>query len=149
MTQKPYSHIRVVELGSRRGASTCCRLLADLGATVYVIEPRTMAQSPSGKWRDRVSALAGKESVLCDPSNPQDLEDLQALISRCDVVVQSADVDDGYWPADVGRAVSQCPIVCDITAFGSTGPWAGRCGEEWELQALTGRVFCPCWRSHR
>ncbi|PLC53289.1 hypothetical protein CR155_13480 [Pollutimonas nitritireducens] len=138
MSHKPYSNIHVVELGARTGASTCGRLLADLGATVYVIEARSASKPPKGKWRDRIAAVAGKESLLADPSNPDDIQALTELISACNVVVRSSDLDEDHWPASLYQAIADCPIVCDITAFGSTGPLAGRSSEEWELQALTG-----------
>ncbi|MEB2399830.1 MAG: CoA transferase [Alcaligenaceae bacterium] len=138
MTPKPYTNIHVVELGARIGASACGRLLADLGAKVYVVEPRSMPVGPTGKWLDRVSAVAGKESVLSEPSNDADVATIAKLIASCDVVIRSSDFGEKNWPESWREAVSQCPIVCDLTAFGSSGPLAGQYSEEVELQALTG-----------
>lgn len=138
MLQKPYSGIHVVEIGVRHSAGACGRLLADLGATVYVLEPPARPAKPSGKWVDRVSAVAGKESVLVDAARAEDVEIVARLMDRCDVVIRSSDLDEGLWPERWRRAVSQCPIVCDITAFGTTGPLAGRPADEAEIQARTG-----------
>lgn len=140
MSSKPYSGIRVLELGSRIGASACGRLLADLGASVYVTEPRQVSDTPKGKWQDRISAMAGKESVLVDPANAQDIEAITRLIGACDVVIRSSDTEEPDFPETWVQAISQRPIVCNITAFGTTGPLAGRTSDESEIQALTGIV---------
>jgi len=138
MSQKLYSGLNVVELGARLGAGACGRLLADLGATVYVVEPRAMPQPPIGKWLDRISAVAGKESVLADASSADDVEAVARLIQACDVVIRSSDLGEAHWPERWRQAISHRPIVCDITAFGTTGPEAGRLGDEAQIQALTG-----------
>ena len=140
MSPRPYSGIRVLELGSRISASACARLLADLGATVFVIEPRQKPKKPDGKWMDRISALAGKQSVLADLYDAQDIESVTRLIQGCDVVVRSSDDHEADLPKSWIDAIAKCPIVCDITAFGSTGPLSGKYGDESEIQALTGIV---------
>ena len=136
MSQQPYSGIRVVELGARTSAGVCGRLLADLGACVYAVEPRQ--GSATGKWADRVSALAGKHSLLADPQNPADVEPVAQLIRACEVAILSSDLDGADWPACWREALADCPIVCDLSAFGSSGPLAGQCVDELALQALSG-----------
>lgn len=138
MTKKPYSDMHVIELGARTSASSCGRLLADLGATVYVIEPRSVQLQAYGKWCDRISATAGKLSVLADPSRPDDVHTVTQLINACDVVIHSSDLEETDWPTQWLHAIASCPIVCNITAFGSSGPLSGHFSDEWELQALTG-----------
>lgn len=128
----PYEGLRVVELGSRIAASACGRMLADLGATVFVPESDA-AVIGGGKWRDRANAVAGKYSVRCDAST------LRALITQCDVVVTCSDHDVGLVGAtELAEAIDACPVVCDITAFGHSGPWAGRPASEVEIQAASG-----------
>lgn len=142
MTHKPYENVRVVELGSRIAAGACGRLLADLGATVYVIEPR-VPQAPAvkhGKWVDRVSAVAGKKSILVDREDIDDINVVEQLLKNSDVVIRSSDLDEDTWPESWKQLISNCPIVCDITAFGSSGPLSGRFSDEVELQHLTGIV---------
>ncbi len=43
-----------------------------------------------------------------------------------------------HWPSALADALAQCPIVCDITAFGATGPLAGTPAADLAIQALTG-----------
>ncbi len=137
MSDLPYSGLNVLEMGSRIAAGACGRMLADLGATVYVLQPHAGAGAVAHKWRDRVSALAGKQCIVADPASASDVAAVTALIDACDVVIASPDVD-GALPAEWAEAVAHCPIVCDITAFGSSGPLAGQPADERTLQALTG-----------
>ena len=51
----------------------------------------------------------------------------------------SSDVDgglDGFLPAGLEAE----KIVCDVTAYGRTGPRAGQPGSEWQIQALSGII---------
>jgi crotonobetainyl-CoA:carnitine CoA-transferase CaiB-like acyl-CoA transferase len=126
--------LRVLELGSRLAVGACGRLLADLGASVFLIEPRL----PAGryKWQDRALAAAGKRSVLCDPACGDDVALVAALARCCDVVLLSSDIEP--WPPALAQAVRACPIVCDISAFGATGPLAGQAADDATIQAMTG-----------
>ena len=113
--------MRVVELGSRLAVGACGRQLADLGAQVFVIEPRIARTD--GKWADRAVATAGKLSVSVEPADPADVEMLVALVAGADVVLLSEDIQPAdALPAALAGALERCPIVCSITAFGSTGP---------------------------
>ncbi|WP_207001275.1 CaiB/BaiF CoA transferase family protein [Trinickia mobilis] len=137
MSEMPYSGLRVVEMGSRTAVGACGRLIADLGAEVYVVEPRSPRKDRPGKWRDRVSAVAGKHSILVDPDVPADIEAVNAIIDASDIVILSSDADDAF-PSSWTIRIPERPIICDITAFGASGPLAGRYADEIELQALTG-----------
>lgn len=133
----PYEDLVVVELGARIGAAACGRLLSDLGASVFVVEPRTGRRG--WKWADRASAVANKRSVLADVTSPVDIERVATLLERADVVILCSDVD-GPLPQKWTAALQGTPVVCDITACGTSGPLAGRALSEQDLQALTGFV---------
>ncbi|MDP1693647.1 MAG: CoA transferase [Burkholderiaceae bacterium] len=126
--------LRVLELGSRLAVGACGRLLADLGASVFLVEPRL--PTDRHKWRDRALAAAGKRSVLCDPVRNDDVALIAALTRRCDVALLSSDIES--WPPALAQAVRACPIVCDISAFGSTGPLAGQAADDATIQAMSG-----------
>ena len=128
----------VVELGGRIGAGVCGSLLAQLGATVVVVEPPT-SQPVAGKWRHRAQFTAGKLSFQMDSTKSADRDLLRSLIARCDALVVSSDVDgglDGFLPAGLEAE----KIVSDVTAYGRTGPRAGQADSEWQIQALSGIV---------
>lgn len=122
----------VLELGTRVASGICGSLLADLGAEVLVVEP---ARPPrAGKWRNRAAVVVGKRSVASDDEScARD----DALLDLADVVLLSTDVDpDSVAVWDRPRPRGQ--IVCDVTAFGHTGPLAGLGGSETLVDAYAG-----------
>jgi crotonobetainyl-CoA:carnitine CoA-transferase CaiB-like acyl-CoA transferase len=122
----------VIQLGGREAAWICGSLLAQLGATVIIVQPSEHA-APRETCRGEFAA--GKLNVCYDGKSDRDRKLLGQLIACGDVVLTSSDVD----PADF-RIGSPQPenIVCDITAIGGTGPLAGQALSEMQLQALSG-----------
>ncbi len=122
------SDLLVVEVGERLGAGACGSLLAQLGAEVVLVEP---AQASSQwKWRNRGAIAAGKRSICC---SGDDDELLRALLQRADVVLVSSDVCRApTWPRNDRQ------IVCDVTAFGNSGPLRGRPYSDGLVQAISG-----------
>jgi crotonobetainyl-CoA:carnitine CoA-transferase CaiB-like acyl-CoA transferase len=124
----------VLELGRRGAMGFCGSLLADLGADVVLGEPR---EADGDKWRNRPAVAAGKRSVdraALDPAG-----ELHELIDAADVLLLSSDLDAderALW----SRVRPRGQIVCDVTAFGHTGPLAGRGLPEPLVDALVGAV---------
>lgn len=121
----------VAELGERTGCAICTSLLAQLGATVVVVEPaspRFDAGSLSDKWNWRAQMMAGKLSMPA-----ADRAAVAQLVACADVLVTSSD-----WDAS-DLSLAQRParqIHCDITAWGADAQEAACC--EVQMQALTG-----------
>lgn len=138
MTAIPYSGLRVLEIGSRIAVGACGRLLADLGAAVDVLAMPGDVEAGRGKWRDRATATAGKRLYACDPAAWSDRARLASLAGCFDVVLTSSDADPVPSPTILSEAFAARVVVCDITAFRSSGPLAGRFAEEVALQAMTG-----------
>ncbi|MEP9350101.1 CoA transferase [Xanthobacter sp. KR7-225] len=107
----------IVEIGERIGASVCGALLAELGATVVLIEPETPG-GPNTKGPHRTSLAAGKRSLLLD--RPEAAADAAALIATADAVLVSSDLDRA-WPGPVAAAIADAGLACDVTAFGAEG----------------------------
>ncbi len=116
----------VTQLGSRGAVAVCGQLLAQLGATVIAVE--TSPNAPN-----RAQYIAGKLSIV---ARPDDHATIDRLINSSDIVLTSSDVD----PARLYVPGTKSPrnVVCDITAFGSTGPLAGKPASELAIQALSG-----------
>lgn len=130
--EHPLSGVIVAELGGREAVGVCGALLAQLGATVIVVEP----DGPT-RPRDalRAQSLAGKLSLSFDSASEADKALLASLIAGADVVITSNDIDT----AELQVATPQpTNIVCNLTAFGPSGPRAGEALSELQLQALTG-----------
>lgn len=107
----PLAGLTVLELPGREELSVCCGLLASLGATVFVQtggQPRTSRQ------------MSGKQLL------PQGAR----LVP--DVILASPDLGPSALSPPPGA------ILCNITAYGATGPLAGLPHPEALVQAMAG-----------
>jgi crotonobetainyl-CoA:carnitine CoA-transferase CaiB-like acyl-CoA transferase len=119
----------VVELGRRIAAGSCGSLMADLGADVIAIEDKERPRTA------RAQTLAGKRSLTFDGNSEEDRNLLSRLLNVADVVLLSSDcgaIDQEIW----GRARPERQIICDFTAYGHTGPLAGKPHSEAMVQAV-------------
>jgi crotonobetainyl-CoA:carnitine CoA-transferase CaiB-like acyl-CoA transferase len=128
----PLAGVLVVEHGDRLGASICGTLLAQLGADVVFVE-RSTAAAHGADANVRVLRAIGKHSLLLQAGAPDDDRLAVALVSAADIVIASSDTS--RVPDYDGRPEQ---IVCDVTAFGSTGPLAGLAHSDALVQALSG-----------
>ena len=134
MPRRPLTGLRVVDLTIERG-ELAGRLLADLGAEVIRVEPpggspaRALPPLVDGHSLFFAFRNAGKVGVVLDLSTDPDRERLHDLLACADVVIDSA--EPGSW-ADSGLDADDLAvrhphlIVCSITSYGRTGPYAGR-----------------------
>lgn len=149
MALRPLAGIRVVDLTVERG-ELCGRILSDLGADVIRIEP------PGGSPSRRMAPIdgdhslfwtfrnCGKRSAVVDLTSAQDLERLHGLIAASDVVIDSAEPSTHADPgldAEALHARHAQLIVASITAYGRTGPWAGRDVPNAVVEATGGMAF--------
>lgn len=131
--------VTVLELGVRIGASVAGSALAQLGATVVFVE-LAAAGGLQSKFSCREQFAAGKLSLLPDQGDAADQRLLRGLAASCDVVLLSSDLDPQESRTLRGAAAGA--VVCDITAFGATGPLAGRPCSDAQVQALSGILGC-------
>jgi crotonobetainyl-CoA:carnitine CoA-transferase CaiB-like acyl-CoA transferase len=132
-TPAPLAGLTVVEIGRRDAVSICGSLLAQLGATVLVEEPKASEVGHDPYRRlPRALAMAGKLCLPADREAGRTVHAVDAFVFAADVVIRSSDVD----PARFSRDFSNAVIDCDITAFGASGPMAGQPASEMQLQAL-------------
>lgn len=136
--QRPLRGVRVVELGNFIAAPTAGRLLADFGAEVIKIErPRTGDELRN--WRLYAGDTSmlyrtinrGKRSVEVDLRTPEGREVVLGLLRRSDVLIENfrpGTLDRWDLGAEVLAEVNPELIVARISAFGQTGPMAGRPG---------------------
>jgi crotonobetainyl-CoA:carnitine CoA-transferase CaiB-like acyl-CoA transferase len=109
----------VLELGRRVATGICGSLLADLGATVVLVEE---PGARSFKWGNRPAVAVGKLSVARAAVEPDGA--LRDALDVADVILLSTDIDGDQ--LDVwDRPRPRGQIICDITDFGHTGPLAG------------------------
>jgi crotonobetainyl-CoA:carnitine CoA-transferase CaiB-like acyl-CoA transferase len=130
----PLSGLVVTELGGREAVAICGSLLAQLGATVIVVEP---CGAPRMRDGGRAQFTSGKLSVTFTSAALEDQALVDRLIKGSDMVLTSSDVDADDFRVEAAQSNS---IVCDITAFGCEGPHSEKPLSELQLQALSGIV---------
>ena len=141
----PLTGIRVLDLSRYLAGPFCTQLLGDYGADVIRVEsPRGREFRAPGATRDAyffLSANRNKRALALDLAKPEAREVLERLIARADVLVEN------YRPgvlAALGFApdalLAQHPrlIVCSISGFGATGPYAQRPGFDQIAQGMSG-----------
>ncbi len=119
----------VIEIGTRFASTACGSLMADLGADVILVEDAARPRSM------RALAAAGKRSITVDSREAEDRAFLLRLVDAADVVLLSSDT--GGFEAEIwNRLRPECQIVCDLTAYGHSGPLAGIAHSEAVVQAM-------------
>ena len=144
----PLAGIRVIDLTRILAGPFCTQLLADLGADVIKIE------GPDGgdPLRDQGVKVQGlswyfasfnrnKRSVVLDLRAPAGLAALIGLLRTADVLVENfrPDVLDkmGLGVARL-KEINPQLVVCGVSGFGRTGPYAPRPSFDFIAQAMSG-----------
>jgi crotonobetainyl-CoA:carnitine CoA-transferase CaiB-like acyl-CoA transferase len=150
----PLAGLRVVELARILAGPWIGQTLADLGADVVKVE------APDGddtrKWgppfvanRDGSpgdaayyhSCNRGKRSVVADFRSAADLEFVDRLIGRADVVVENFKTGGlAKYGLDYATLAAKHPrlVYCSVTGFGQDGPYAERAGYDAMIQGMGG-----------
>lgn len=152
---KPLAGIKVVELARVLAGPWCGQLLADLGAEVVKIErpdsgDDTRHWGPpfvfdeNGESLDAAyfhSANRGKRSVFIDLESKEGQQCVRDLASESDVLIENYKVGGlvkfGLDPLSL-RDLNPQLVVCSISGFGQTGPYAHRPGYDFVVQAMGG-----------
>ena len=145
---RPLEGITVVALEHVIAGPFCTRQLADLGARVIKIE-RPGGGDPTRAYDDRVNGLAShfvwtnrsKESITLDLKQPKGLEVVFTLLQGADVLLQNlapgATERMGFSYEQLKDRYPQL-IVCDISGYGSDGPYRDKKAYDLLIQAESG-----------
>lgn len=146
---KPLEGVLVVALEQAVAAPLATQRLAEAGARVIKIE---RAEGDFARGYDKAADGAssyfawlnqGKESIALDLKTPDDLAVVTRMIGKADVFIQNlahgAAARLGLG-ADALRARHSRLICCDITGFGSDGPFAERKAYDLLMQAESGVI---------
>ncbi|MEV5806419.1 CaiB/BaiF CoA transferase family protein [Streptomyces parvulus] len=145
---QPLRGVTVVALEQAIAAPYASRQLADLGARVIKVErpgtgdfARAYDSRVKGLSSHFVWANRGKESLTLDIKDPRGKELLLRLIAGADVFLQNlapgAAARAGLGAGEL-RARHPGLIVCDVSGYGSPGPYAGRKAYDLLVQAEAG-----------
>jgi crotonobetainyl-CoA:carnitine CoA-transferase CaiB-like acyl-CoA transferase len=137
--------IRVLDLSDSIAGQFCCRMMADFGAQVTLVEPPAgspiRAMLPFDPARDGVGSLLffhlnlGKGSIVVDRGTAQGRARLLELAKGADVIVVGVDAD-----RDALREANPACVVALVSDFGDDGPYRHWRGSEMIFQALSGMM---------
>jgi len=145
---KPFDQLTVVSLEQAVAAPFATRQLADLGARVIKIErpgtgdfARAYDTTVKGLSSYFVWLNRSKESLTLNLKTPAGADILGRLLARADVFVQNvapgAPDRLGTSPAAL-RAQHPALIVCTVSGYGTTGPYAHRKAYDLLVQSEAG-----------
>jgi itaconate CoA-transferase len=143
----PLSGLLVVSLEQAVAAPYCSSRLADAGARVIKIErpegdfARGYDELVHGESAYFVWLNRGKESVALDLTNADDKRLILAMLARADVFIQNLKpgaIDRLGLGAAALRALNPRLIVCSLSGYGDTGPYATRKAYDLLIQAESG-----------
>lgn len=140
--------LRVLDLSRVLAGPYCTQLLADLGATVWKVEP------PAGEdtrgWGPPfvadesayfLSVNRGKRGLAVDLKDPRGRGLVRDLALRADVLIENFKVGDlARFGLGYEQLVAEHPglVYCSVTGFGQDGPRAAEPGYDATIQALSG-----------
>ena len=152
----PLSHLRVLDMSRILAGPWAAQTLADLGAEVIKIERvgsgddtrgwgppfvKDTAGKETGESAYFLTTNRGKKSLALDISKPEGQAVVRRLVAVSDILIENYKVGGlaayGLGYEDL-RAVNPGLIYCSITGFGQTGPFAGRAGYDFLIQAMGG-----------
>ncbi|KAK2057124.1 CoA-transferase family III [Colletotrichum caudatum] len=144
----PLEGVTVVSLEHAIAAPFCTRQLADIGAWVIKVErpgvgdfARSYDTRVNGMASHFVWANRSKESLALDLKNPKDFEVLKRLLAKADVFVQNLApgaterLGLGYNTLEESHPTL---IVCDISGYGSDGPYRDKKAYDLLIQSEAG-----------
>lgn len=145
---RPLEGITVVALEHVIAGPFCTRQLADLGARVIKIE-RPGSGDPTRAYDDRVGGLSShfvwtnrsKESIALDLKQSKGVEIVRKLLQGADVLLQNlapgAAERMGFSYEQLKEYYPKL-IVCDISGYGSSGPYRDKKAYDLLIQAESG-----------
>lgn len=144
----PLSGMTVLDLSRLLPGPLCSMHLVEMGARVIKVEDTGMGDYARTLGAQKGSASPmfqllnrNKESISVDLTKPEGLEIVLKLVEQSDVVLESfrPGVMDklglGY---DKLKSINPKIVVCAISGFGQTGPWALKAGHDMNYCATSG-----------
>jgi crotonobetainyl-CoA:carnitine CoA-transferase CaiB-like acyl-CoA transferase len=147
--------LRVLDLTEESG-HLAGRILADLGAEVIKVEPPGGDAARGGAALRRVvdphpdcgaqwlTRNAGKQTTIIDLDSSAGVDTLRALARDADVLIETftpgALAAKGIGYSDLAK-LNPAIVVCSITPYGQTGPYASYRGSDLTALAASGNLF--------
>lgn len=149
-TLPPLNGIRVLDLTRIIAGPYCSMVMGDLGAEIIKIEQPQIGDE-SRAWgppwvAEKVSAYfisinRNKKSLTLNFKHPQGIEIFKKLIAKTDVVLENfrpstmEELGIGY---EILKNINPGLIYCDITGYGTDGPYRDKPGVDVIVSAIGG-----------
>lgn len=152
--------LKVLDLSRILAGPFCTQMLADLGATVWKVEPpkgddtRTWGPpflepdeytdwklGPAGESAYYLSCNRGKQSIAVNLKSPEGQKIVQDLALQADVLVENYKTGDlARYGLDYATLSAKNPglVYLSITGYGHTGPRSSEPGYDVAIQGLIG-----------
>jgi crotonobetainyl-CoA:carnitine CoA-transferase CaiB-like acyl-CoA transferase len=147
----PLQGLRVLDVGRFIAGPYCATLLGDLGADVIRVERKgggedrfVVPVTPSGEGGSFLQLARNKRSVCLDLSSPAGRRALDELARRADVIVANlpaAELARLGLDYETVRAINPRAVLTTMSAYGETGPNAGKTGFDGVGQVMSGAAF--------
>ncbi|HEX8621840.1 MAG TPA: CaiB/BaiF CoA-transferase family protein [Allosphingosinicella sp.] len=149
---KPLTGLKVIELARILAGPWAGQLLADLGAEVVKVErPGTGDDTrqwgppfaPDGAAAYFHACNRGKSSLAIDIATPEGQAEVRELASQADVLIENFKAGGlARYGLDHPSLAELNPglVYCSITGFGQDGPYSGRAGYDFVIQAMGGAM---------
>lgn len=149
MAHGPLAGVKVIELSHIMAGPMCGLLLADLGADVIKVEKypdgddsrRMVPPTIDGESAAFMMLNRNKRGTSINLKHPAGKELLTRMLRTADVVIENyrpgtmERLGLGY---DTLRKENPALIYCQLTGFGTTGPYADRAGFDLIAQGMSG-----------
>lgn len=144
MSRQALAGFTVLDLSESVAGQFCCRMMADFGADVTLVEnPGGSSIRSTGPFDPKTGESLlffhlnhGKASITIDTGSEAGRDALFALLDKADAVVVGKTIDR----EEIARRNPRC-IVGFISDFGDDGPYAHWRGSEMIFQALSGMMY--------
>src|SRR3954447_1148829 len=127
--------LRVLDLTRVIAAPTATKVLAAIGADVLRLDPPGFSELAPLV----ADTTAGRRCARLDVR--ADAETFGALVAAADVLVcglRPGALDRLGWPEDRVRSMNPSLVLAELSAYGDSGPWAGRRGFDSLVQMVSG-----------
>ncbi|KND02147.1 uncharacterized protein SPPG_02640 [Spizellomyces punctatus DAOM BR117] len=134
---RPLQDVKVLDLTHVLAGPTATKALASHGAKVLSVSSPNHEQIEAAL----VDTNFGKRSAFLDFNDAKDLEKMKDLLKETDIFVQSyrpGALDAFGLSADALAAIRPGIVYVSISAYGTTGPWAGKRGFDTLVQCVSG-----------
>lgn len=139
---------RILDFTQVVAGPTATRLMAEMGAEVIKVElaplgdmTRHLPIQKNGRSSYFLQQNRGKKSLCIDPKKPAGRRILEALVRKCDVLIENfaaGVIDRMGLSYDRVSALNPGIVMCSISGFGQTGPLSTKPGYDFIAAAYAG-----------